>query len=70
MDYFRPAAKPFAGHRKMAGGRRQGFRTPMLRGRKDLPKHTLLAEKILPAPESRYLGLSCLKKTVLIPCLP
>jgi hypothetical protein len=31
----------------MTGGRRQGFRTPMLRGRKDLPKYTPLAEKNL-----------------------
>jgi len=30
-------------------------------------EYTPLAEKILPAPESRYLGLSCLKKSVLAP---
>jgi len=47
MDYFQPAAKPFAGHRKMTGECRQGSRTPMLRGRKGLPKYTPLAKKIL-----------------------
>jgi len=62
--YFRPAAKPFAGHRKMTGGRRQGFRTPMLRGRKDLPKYTPLAEKKPACPRKSLSGVILSKKTV------